>query len=244
MQTNVRSDHTANEWDPYAMARTAKPKSSTVEHPPAPELPTNRTVNGLFAAACEAGRHVHAHEAQHVEKHTDIVLKALQCVMELVELGKEQPAELQSLLDYHKTRKDLDTIGRIVKLVFPKETPQLRNCYAEALRHAERHGQTANQTPDFLRNKGIKKAATVEVKRRRGEELAATDTTPMMWMIPVRSIAASPAAVATLTGRPELPGRMVKVGKMGMSVFVPRKGSVVSSETTPAPSPEASTPSA
>jgi len=155
------------------------PKSSTVEHRPTP-APANRTVNGLFAAACEAGRHVHAHEAQHVEKHTDIVLKALQCVMELVELGREQPTELQSLLDYHKARRDLDAVGRVVKLAFPNETPQLRNCYADALRYAERNGQSAEQTPAFLRESGIKKAAREEAKVRRKKKPSASKSAALL----------------------------------------------------------------
>jgi hypothetical protein len=188
-----------------------------------------------------------SHHAGEGEKHEgEIKIRAYQLRVFAEDPAIElQIAELLSKAKVPQTKRS-DLFTQYLHLAFHKakgrrpEKSQISR-WSGALKHAWSHDP--RPAPEgvlaFIKSEG----GDVECARKArnaNHSGSASVTTPMMWMIPVRSIAASPAAVATLTGKPELPGRMVKVGKMGMFVFVPRKGSAVSDETTP--SPEASPP--
>jgi hypothetical protein len=156
------------------LPETRTPESSSQED----KGRENISAEGLFYAACEAANRVFHGELHYKETHKEKLLLALQSTMELVEFGKEHPIEIDALLQHHKVkeRAGLDVVGMLVKLIFPHAKPSSKNCYANAIRHTQRQGQSADQLPPFLRETGIEQAATEEVKLTRGAGQAAKPT--------------------------------------------------------------------
>jgi hypothetical protein len=109
---------------------------------------SNMTADDLFFAAQDAAKEA----SQHGMKQDRFLLDALQYTMALREHGKKNGAEVEALFHHHnvKDRKGLDIYGRLVKLVFPLASAPLKNCYANALRFAERQGKTSDELKIFI----------------------------------------------------------------------------------------------